>query len=570
MGLMARNFLVGAAVGSGVVARAAEDGGADFLLALNAGRLRSMGAPSIACMLPISNAGQITLSFAEGEVLPQAKLPVYLGITSWAGEPHDEDQAERLVELGFAGAVNFPSCMHMPAAMRRQLDRVNLGVRRELSLLRMVQARGAKGLFYCGNKADARMAAEADIDGIVFNFGWNVGGMRGHRSTITLEEAALIARDVARLVRGLSKHTQVFLEGGPILTADDLSYVVRHADIDGYVGGSTIDRFPVQYSVVNQIAAYKLAAVRPGDQEREVQAALTDLARFGLVGETPAFTSFAVQLLRAAGNRSPILLTGEPGSDLSSAVDALLSLAGAAVRQRAKFFDFAENLSPHRMNEILFGRRSGERTAPGLLTGDEGDAVVLMSCQAMPRLVARRLKTALRDGRAHPVGSRAPVRLAGRLLFVSETATDSPVDDVSGAAVRLTFPPMRDRHGDIKLILERKLDEIGLDVSQRAFIRPAAYRVLMAHRWRRNDAELKGLAVALARFAPATPIEAHVMRDLLEGHAPEQGGDDLDELTRQQIVQALVQNGFHRGATARMLGMSRKTLYNRMRRLGLN
>ncbi len=67
---MNRKFKVGAAVGSGIVARAAEQGGADFLLTINAGRMRSMGMPSIACMLPIRAPLDATLPFAEQEVLP--------------------------------------------------------------------------------------------------------------------------------------------------------------------------------------------------------------------------------------------------------------------------------------------------------------------------------------------------------------------------------------------------------------------------------------------------------------------------------------------------------------------
>ena len=187
----------------------------------------------------------------------------------------------------------------------------------------------------------------------------------------------------------------------------------------------------------------------------------------------------------------------------------------------------------------------------------------------MPRLVARRLKTALRDGRAHAVGSRVPVGLVGRMVFVAETAAPGPMDEMKDGLLHLVFPPLRDRHADSKLILDQKLDEIGLAPSQRPFIRPAAYRVLMAHRWERNDAELKALAVALARYAPATPIEANAMRELLEGKASERANRSLDDASRQQIVQALLQNGFQRTATARALGMSRKTLYNRMRRLGL-
>ena len=49
----ARRFCVGAAIGTGMAAQSAMRGGADFLLALSAGRMRNMGEPSIAAMLPL-------------------------------------------------------------------------------------------------------------------------------------------------------------------------------------------------------------------------------------------------------------------------------------------------------------------------------------------------------------------------------------------------------------------------------------------------------------------------------------------------------------------------------------
>lgn len=75
-----------------------------------------------------------------------------------------------------------------------------------------------------------------------------------------MDEAAQKARSVAKLVRKIKPDTAVYLEGGPILTAEDFNFVIRYAEIDGYVGGSTIDRFPVQTSAANQIAEYKAAA----------------------------------------------------------------------------------------------------------------------------------------------------------------------------------------------------------------------------------------------------------------------------------------------------------------------
>src|SRR3546814_6432826 len=103
-------FLIGAAIGSGNIALAAERGGADFLLAINAGRLRNMGAPSIACMLPIFDAGPMTEDFARRELLPLCKVPVLLGVNVWEEICEPRAIAEKVAEAGLAGAVNFPSC----------------------------------------------------------------------------------------------------------------------------------------------------------------------------------------------------------------------------------------------------------------------------------------------------------------------------------------------------------------------------------------------------------------------------------------------------------------------------
>lgn len=72
-------LLVGAAIGVGRAATAAERGGADFLLALNAGRLRVRGATSLASMLPLADSNAYTLDFARAEILRRVAIPVFFG-----------------------------------------------------------------------------------------------------------------------------------------------------------------------------------------------------------------------------------------------------------------------------------------------------------------------------------------------------------------------------------------------------------------------------------------------------------------------------------------------------------
>ncbi len=564
-------FQVGAAVGSGIVARAAEDGGADFLLALNAGRFRNMGASSIACMLPIANATDLTFAFAAQEVLPQSKVPVYLGVDAWSADMEDVEIADRLIETGFAGAVNFPSSMHFSSGMQRLLDRSGLGTRREISMLSAVQARGGSSLFYCDTWHQARLAADAGLDAIVINFGWNVGGAEGHRAQVTLEEAAFSAHEIARAVRRAKSDIKIFLEGGPILTADDLAFVNRQVEIDGYVGGSTIDRFPVQSSIANQIVEYQEAGnqLRPRDTETERASAKLDA--FGLVGQSEDFQRFALQLVRYARSRTHLALIGESGTDLVAAVEAILSIDPVATASGTRYYDFTENEPPHRVNEILFGSRREGRSRSGVLSGSDGSLVVLQSCEYMPRLVLQRLSSMLRDGRFHPVGARTRHPLKTRLICMANDMVflDAMEPEAQSAIQILHYPPLRDRYLDIRALLGRRLEDLGLAGHERPVIQPTAYRVLMSHRWPGNDAELAALARELASRPQLALVEAADIREVLHGASETSRVESVDDMLRQQILQALMHNGFRRGDTARALNISRKTLYNQMRRFGL-
>ena len=66
-------FLVAAAIGTGMAAQAAARGGADFLVALNAGQLRSMGEPSVASLLALRDTNRFVMEFAKAEIRPRTR-----------------------------------------------------------------------------------------------------------------------------------------------------------------------------------------------------------------------------------------------------------------------------------------------------------------------------------------------------------------------------------------------------------------------------------------------------------------------------------------------------------------
>jgi predicted TIM-barrel enzyme len=127
-------FSVGAAVGSGMAARAAEKAGADFILALGAGKMRSMGVPSPASLLPIYDAVELTLEFAALELVPRVQLPVYVGLPLFDPRLKIDDLLHRLRTLGISGITNFPAVFHF-GKRACLLEAHGLGLDREIEFL---------------------------------------------------------------------------------------------------------------------------------------------------------------------------------------------------------------------------------------------------------------------------------------------------------------------------------------------------------------------------------------------------------------------------------------------------
>ena len=126
------HFLLGAAIGTGMTAKSAARGGADFLLALSAGRFRSMGAPSAACMLALRDSNQLVMEFGCSEVVGATALPVFFGATTLGYSDRIEDLVARIAEAGFHGVTNFPSCVFLDGQFRQFLEERGIGFDAEI------------------------------------------------------------------------------------------------------------------------------------------------------------------------------------------------------------------------------------------------------------------------------------------------------------------------------------------------------------------------------------------------------------------------------------------------------
>jgi transcriptional regulator with PAS, ATPase and Fis domain len=145
--------------------------------------------------------------------------------------------------------------------------------------------------------------------------------------------------------------------------------------------------------------------------------------------------------------------------------------------------------------------------------------------------------------------------------------------------IPIHLPPLRDRREDLPLLIEHFLKLYGAG-KKIAAIPGNVYDALLRYDWPGNVRELQNVLrryLALERIdlpkhaQPANPAEQNHSPQLAitDQQIPAELKNGMESYQRQLIVQALERTRWHRGKTAEMLGISRKTLFRKMLHLGL-
>lgn len=304
---------------------------------------------------------------------------------------------------------------------------------------------------------------------------------------------------------------------------------------------------------------------------------------------SPTMSKLAETLRKVADIDAPVLITGETGAGKEVAARYLRSVSN---RKDAPFIAVNCAAIPRELIEsAMFGHEKGsftgaqarhigyfEEVANGTLLLDEiGDL--------HPQLQASLLRT-IQERRFRRVGGTGEIEFRGRIV----SATNADLHDRMRnkqfredlyyrlAVVEVHIPPLRERIAEIQPLAQTFLKEAcerfgrpSLELSEEAI------DALLRHRWPGNVRELKNRierAAALAEGATITQLALFPDQALLEGGRGVTSdrllSDARSEAERREIEVALAQSGGKIGEAARKLGISRTTLWKRMRQLGIS
>ena len=290
----------------------------------------------------------------------------------------------------------------------------------------------------------------------------------------------------------------------------------------------------------------------------------------GIAGESVALRRALGQLDSAIDGQLPVLIVGETGTGKELFARALHE---QGPRARATLCAVNCAAIPDALFEAeLFGHARGsftgaERSRPGLYARAQGGTLFLDEIGELSLARQATLLRVLETRKYRPVGSDeerdADVRI------VAATNRDLADSVRVGAfrqdllyrldVLRVRVPPLRDRAGDVPLLLRRFLPDV--EIAPRAMARLSAYS------WPGNVRELSHLAQRLAALKLERIDLAHLPREVRAADVPaEVSGPDRE---RAEVESALAAAGGNISHAAVALGLTRHGLKKRMVRLGM-
>jgi DNA-binding NtrC family response regulator len=303
------------------------------------------------------------------------------------------------------------------------------------------------------------------------------------------------------------------------------------------------------------------------------------LGRFGrLYGSSTVMHEVYRMIEKVAPTEATVFITGESGCGKELVARTIHE---RSPRAHGAFVAINCGAIPQNLIEAeLFGHERGAFTGAnrqhrGCFERAEGGTLFLDEITEMPPEMQVRLLRVLEMGRFVRVGGDGEIRTNVRVL----TATNrDALDAVRDGRLRedlmyrlavfpIALPPLREREGDTELLAEHFLQSLNVESSASKRFSRAALTTIRAYHWPGNVRELKN-AVHRAFIMAEDVVEldlAGLACPAVEGECLRVPvGTSLAEMERQAIFATLDHCRGNKRRAAEMLGVSLKTLYNRL------
>ena len=303
-----------------------------------------------------------------------------------------------------------------------------------------------------------------------------------------------------------------------------------------------------------------------------------------LLGESPRMIELRDMIDKVSRSQAPVHIYGESGTG-KELVACMIHESGP--RSEGPFVPVNCGAIPSELMESeFFGHRKGSFTGAvsdkvGLIQSAEGGTLFLDEIADLPLSMQVKLLRVIQEKRVRPVGASREEDVDVRILSATHKTLSKMVADGEFRedlyyrinVIELTVPPLRDRGDDVLVLADHLLGKLGA----RASLDDSARRALLSYAFPGNVRELENMlerAVTLCASGVISESDLHMRPATPETPAISVAsgnlGDQVEDVQRQAIIEALEKTRYNKTAAAKLLGLSFRQLRYRIKKLGID
>ena len=307
----------------------------------------------------------------------------------------------------------------------------------------------------------------------------------------------------------------------------------------------------------------------------------------GIIGQSALMKKVFRVVEKTANSDAPVIIFGESGTGKELVAHAIHNLSKRRVGPFVQVNSAA--LNPALLESELFGHIKGAFTGAyrhrmGRFEYANGGSLFLDEIGDLPPSVQVKLLRVLESKKIERVGDQEPIGVDARII----TATNKNLKALIGEkkfredlffrinVIPITLPPLRDRLDDVPLLVKSFVDQMQmLTKKEITGLTAEAMNLFMTYQWPGNVRELKAaleyaFVIKDSGFIGPADLPGHMLENKDADDCHYNGTPEKDCEEKTVLIEALKRSMGNKSQAARLLGISRGTVWNRMRKYNIN
>ena len=313
----------------------------------------------------------------------------------------------------------------------------------------------------------------------------------------------------------------------------------------------------------------------------EKQARIDDIPETDMIGSSAGMVAIYKTLAQVAPTEATVLIEGETGTGK----ELIARMIHRHSRRADKPFVPVDcgSIPPSLLESELFGALKGsftgaDRDRTGVFEAAHTGTVFLDEIGDIDPNFQAKLLRVLQEKEIRPLGASRAKSIDVRVVAATNKNVRQLVEDGKFRedlwfrldVVKVELPPLRERTGDIPLLVQKFMDRYNERYAREAVVTKSGLNALDSYTWPGNVRQLQHMMERLVILAPQGRIDEAAVRDAIaDAEGRDTPAETLEDAKAEQIKKVLAAANGNKSKAAKILGIERKTLYRLIDRFGL-